>query len=222
MSLRKTFAIFAFSFLAMSAVQAGPVVVMETNKGNITIELNEEKAPGTVKNFLEYVDSGFYEGTIFHRVIKEFMIQGGGFVLDDEGKMKEKDNTREPIKNEAKNGLKNERGAIAMARTSEPHSATAQFFINTVDNENLDYPSFDNWGYAVFGKVIDGMDTVDKIAAVPTGGKFVSGGVMRDVPEEEVIIKSVKRKTEGAGEEKATEDAAKEKAADDSAEKKPE
>lgn len=175
-----------------SLVEAGPKVILETSKGNITLELNDEKAPETVKNFLQYVDDGFYDGVIFHRVISGFMVQGGGFAPDEEGAIKKKE-TRDPIQNEAKNGLKNERGTVAMARTSDPHSASAQFFINHKDNSNLDFPSFDGWGYAVFGKVVDGMDVVDAIAEVDTGTTAVEGRPMRDVPAENVTIKSAKR-----------------------------
>ena len=159
-------------------------VLIKTSMGEITVELDADKAPLSVANFLAYVDSGFYDGTIFHRVIPGFMIQGGGLNADFEKKA-----TREPIENEAKNGLKNVRGSIAMARTGDPHSATAQFFINHKDNPNLDYPSFDGWGYAVFGNVTTGMDVVDAIAAVDTGSR--SG--RRDVPRETVLIESMKR-----------------------------
>jgi cyclophilin family peptidyl-prolyl cis-trans isomerase len=159
-------------------------VLMQTSKGDITLELDADKAPDTVKNFLRYVDEGFYDGTIFHRVIKNFMIQGGGFTPD----MKQK-KTHEPVKNEAKNGLKNARGTVAMARTSDPHSATAQFFINHKNNDFLDYPGQDGWGYTVFGKVTGGMEVVDAIAVVPTG----TSGSFRDVPTETVTILSVKR-----------------------------
>ncbi len=159
-----------------------PRVVMETNYGRITIELYADKAPITVKNFLQYVDDKHYDGTIFHRVIADFMIQGGGF----EPGMKEK-KTRDPIKNEAGNGLKNERGTIAMARTPDPDSATSQFFINTVDNKKLDRANTkDNVGYAVFGRVIDGMDVVDAIRRVKTEE-------VGDVPVKDVIIRSVRR-----------------------------
>lgn len=172
-------------FALAGAAGAEPVVVlMKTSKGDVTLELDADKAPDTVGNFLRYVDEGFYDGTVFHRVIKNFMIQGGGFTPD----MKQK-KTRDPIRNEAKNGLKNLRGTVAMARTSDPHSATAQFFINHKDNEFLDYPGQDGWGYAVFGKVTGGMEVVDAIAAVPTG---TSGG-FRDVPTEPVTILSVTR-----------------------------
>ena len=152
-----------------------------TNHGNIDIELDFDKAPATAQNFQQYAEDGFYNGTIFHRVIPGFMIQGGGM----ESGMKEKD-TREPITNEADNGLKNARGTIAMARTSDPHSASAQFFINLVDNHFLNHTSKTNagWGYAVFGKVVAGMDIVDKIATVKTG----RSGMHRDVPQEEVVI----------------------------------
>ncbi len=159
-------------------------VLMKTNMGNIEIELNGDKAPVSVKNFLRYADEGFYNGTIFHRVINGFMIQGGGFSQD----LRRKKGHSE-IKNEAKNGLKNRRGTIAMARTNRPHSATSQFFINHVDNNNLDYPSFDGWGYAVFGKVTKGMQTVDKIADVHIKTKYG----MQNVPVEPVIIESVTR-----------------------------
>ena len=161
-----------------------PVVSIETELGDITIEIYPDRAPVTAANFLRYVDDGYYNDTIFHRVINNFMIQGGGLTAD----MNKKD-TRDPVENEAKNGLKNVRGSIAMARTNAPHSATSQFFINLKDNTNLDYPSFDSWGYAVFGKVTSGMDVVDAIANVATGVK--SG--RRDVPTETITIKSIKR-----------------------------
>jgi len=156
-------------------------VTLETTHGNIVIELDADKAPETVKNFLNYVNDGFYDGTIFHRVIKNFMIQGGGF----QPGMVQKP-TEAPIQNEANNGLANDRGTIAMARTGDPHSATAQFFINHADNAFLNHtsPSGQGWGYCVFGKVTDGMDTVDAIAAVSTGN---SGG-HADVPVEDVVI----------------------------------
>ena len=145
------------------AAEAAPKVRMKTSLGEMVIELYPEKAPKTVENFLKYVDDGFYKDTIFHRVIGNFMIQGGGF----DAKMQQKP-TRSPIPLESRNGLKNDRGTIAMARTSVPDSATAQFFINTVNNNGLNYPQPDGNGYAVFGKVIEGMDTVDKIAQVQT------------------------------------------------------
>ena len=167
-----------------SAAGAAPKVRMKTSLGDVVIELYPEKAPKTVANFLKYVDDGFYSDTIFHRVIPGFMIQGGGF----EKNMSQK-KTREPIELESRNGLKNDRGTIAMARTSVPNSATAQFFINTVNNNGLNYPQPDGNGYAVFGKVIEGLDTVDKIAGVKTG----RAGMHGDVPVEPVIIESVER-----------------------------
>jgi len=156
--------------------------VLHTTYGDITIELDTAKAPETAANFAQYVRDGFYNGTIFHRVIPNFMIQGGGF--DD--KMNQKP-TRAPIKNEADNGLSNQTGTLAMARTSDPHSASAQFFINVADNHFLDKArSQDGWGYAVFGKVVDGMDVVNKIKAVPTG----SSGFHQDVPRDTVLIET--------------------------------
>lgn len=168
------------------ADKKNPEVLLETTSGDILVELYPDKAPETVANFLRYVDEGFYDNTIFHRVIPGFMIQGGGMTT----KMSEKP-THEPVKNEADNGLKNERGAIAMARTMDPHSATAQFFINHADNNFLDHrsPTPDGWGYAVFGKVIDGMDVVDKIAKVKT--KSVGG--YDDVPTDMVLITKASR-----------------------------
>jgi len=199
-----------FLVLAAAAMMMGcgaesadknPVVVMETSKGTIKIELFADKAPITVKNFLSYVDDKFYDGTIFHRVMGNFMIQGGGF----EPGLKEKGKTKPPIKNESKNGLSNERGTIAMARLGDPHSATAQFYINVEDNngkgkikeQNLD-PNPSRSGYAVFGKVIEGMDVVDKIREVETGTKLgtIPDGrqiPMENVPVEDVVIKSVRR-----------------------------
>ena len=157
------------------------MVKFTTNHGAFTLELNAEKAPKTVANFLAYVEAGHYDNTIFHRIIKNFMIQGGGF----EPNMDQK-SCNAPIENEAANGLKNKRGTIAMARTNDPHSATAQFFINTVDNDFLDFkaPSGQGWGYCVFGEVTEGMDVVDKIRAVATGNK----GFHQDVPKEAVVI----------------------------------
>lgn len=162
-----------------------PVVLMKTSMGDIKLELYPQKAPKTVANFLSYVEDGFYDGTIFHRVIGNFMIQGGGFTLD----MKQKE-TKPSIPNEAGNGLKNLRGTIAMARTSDVNSATSQFFINVVDNPNLDHrdETPKGFGYAVFGKVIEGMDVVDKIKEVKTTTK----GYYGDVPVEPVIIQSLK------------------------------
>ena len=166
--------------ISMAAEQA-PRVRLETTMGNIVLELDREHAPATVDNFLAYANDGFYDGTIFHRVIGGFMIQGGGYTADLSRK-----ETRAPIKNEADNGLKNARGSIAMARTRDPHSASAQFFINVVDNAMLDYkaPDARGWGYAVFGRVAEGMDVVDKIRVQPTG---VQGG-FRDVPKKTITI----------------------------------
>jgi len=155
------------------------MITLKTNIGDIFIELDEENAPNTCANFKQYVEEGHFDGTIFHRVIDNFMIQGGGFQVG----MMEKD-TRAPIENEAKNGLSNETGTIAMARTMDPHSATAQFFINVADNKFLDYPGQDGWGYCVFGKVTEGMDVVNKIKGVETGNR--SGHA--DVPVEDIII----------------------------------
>lgn len=165
----------------VNAFAANPQVELKTSQGVIVLELDAEKAPKTTENFLQYVKDGFYNGMIFHRVIDGFMIQGGGFASG----MKEKA-TNAPIENEAGNGLKNARGTIAMARTSDPHSATAQFFINIVDNDFLDFraPSGSGWGYCVFGRVIEGMDVVDKIRKVRTGNK----GFHQDVPLEDVVI----------------------------------
>ena len=163
-----------------------PVVLLETTSGDILIELYPDKAPKTVENFLQYVDSGFYKNTLFHRVIPGFMIQGGGYTA----RMEEKP-TQAPVQNEANNGLANERGTIAMARTMEPHSATAQFFINLVDNDFLNFrgESPQGWGYCVFGKVTEGMDVVDKIAKVKTK----SQGMHDDVPVDLVIITNASR-----------------------------
>jgi peptidyl-prolyl cis-trans isomerase A (cyclophilin A) len=166
-----------------SAQGTAPRVALETSEGRIVIELAPKEAPKTVDNFLAYVKSGHYDGTVFHRVIPTFMIQGGGFGPD----MAER-STRPPIPIESKNGLKNARGTVAMARRGDPNSATAQFFINVVDNASLDYPSFDGHGYAVFGKVVEGMDVVDKIKAVPTGNR----GRYQNVPLTPVTIKSAR------------------------------
>lgn len=166
------------------AAADGVRVLMKTSLGEIELELDTERAPLSSENFLRYVDEGFYNGTVFHRVINSFMIQGGGFTPDLVSKK-----THAPIRNEAANGLKNERGSIAMARTTDPHSATSQFFINHVDNEALDYPGQDGWGYAVFGRVSSGMETVDRIADVFT----VTRGRYANVPEKPVLIESVTR-----------------------------
>jgi peptidyl-prolyl cis-trans isomerase A (cyclophilin A) len=179
------------------AAEKNPVVVMETSLGTIKIELDPDKAPITVKNFLDYVDAKFYDGTIFHRVIPTFMIQGGGFepAFSKAKEVKEataaEKKTREPIKNEGRNGLSNVRGTIAMARTNNPDSATAQFFINVKDNSATLDPNARSAGYAVFGKVIEGMDVVDKIKKVET--KVLIPDIFEDVPVENVVIKSVRR-----------------------------
>ncbi len=170
---------------ANTAAQDNPTVVVATSLGNITLELFRDQAPVTVDNFVQYANDGFFAGTVFHRVIQQFMIQGGGLTADLQQK-----STRDPIRNEATNGLSNERGTIAMARTNVVDSATAQFFINTVNNaRSLDHTGTDarSFGYAVFGRVTDGMDVVDRIAAVPTG----SQGPHRDVPLEPVVITGV-------------------------------
>ena len=169
-----------------------PVVVLDTTAGPITVELDRTKAPITVDNFLKYVDAGFYDGLIFHRVIPGFMIQGGGFTdkLDEKS-----EGMRPPIQNEARNGLSNVRGTIAMARTSNPNSATSQFFINLVDNRSSLDRNAESAGYAVFGKVSAGMTAVDTIARVPTGRKTApSGQSFDDVPLQPIIIKSARRK----------------------------
>jgi peptidyl-prolyl cis-trans isomerase B (cyclophilin B) len=158
------------------------MVVLKTNHGDIKLELDAENAPATVANFLQYVRDGHYDNTVFHRVIDGFMVQGGGM----EPGMKQKP-TRAPVANEATNGLKNRKYTVAMARTSEPHSATAQFFINVADNDFLDYkaPNANGWGYCVFGKVVEGQDVVDRIRAVPTA----NSGFHQNVPKEDVVIK---------------------------------
>ena len=180
MKVRTLFTAFAALFGAAAAHAANPVVVLETNKGDIKIELFEDKSPITVKNFLQYVDDKHYDGLVFHRVISNFMIQGGGYDVD----LKER-KTRAPIKNESGNGVPNKRGYIAMARTSDLDSATSQFYINVKDN-----PFLDENKYCAFGKVIDGMDVVDKIKESPTGAK---GKFRQDCPKEDVIIKKVRR-----------------------------
>ncbi len=167
---------------------ADPVVEVSTNHGTFSIELDPAKAPNTVENFLRYVDAKHYDHTLFHRVIPTFMVQGGGFDLQ-----LEKRPTQPPIHNEADNGLRNTRGTVAMARTGDPHSATAQFFVNVTDNAFLDHKAKDGqgWGYAVFGRVIEGMDVVDKIKAVKTGA---SGPFAKDAPVEPVVIQQVRRR----------------------------
>ena len=180
--LWKPLVVLSVAAASPGAAAADPQVDMKTSLGTIRLELYPAKAPKTVANFLQYAKDGQFNGTIFHRVIPNFMIQGGGF----DKAMKQKP-TRAPIENEAKNGLKNDLGTIAMARTSDPHSASAQWFINTKNNDFLNYPGQDGWGYAVFGKVVSGMDVVNKIAKVPTG----SSGMHQDVPREPVVIESV-------------------------------
>ncbi len=172
--------------LLMAANDDAPKIRMETSSGTLVIELDAKNAPETTKNFLIYVDDGFYDGTIFHRVIKGFMIQGGGYDRDFKQRP-----TLPPIQNEADNGLKNERGTIAMARTGDPHSATAQFFINSVDNDFLDHreKSPQGWGYAVFGKVIEGLEVIDAISGVATG----SHGPHSDVPQSQILILKAER-----------------------------
>ena len=171
--------------VSLNTFAENPKVTIDTDKGSVIIELYADKAPDTVKNFLRYAEAGKYDGTIFHRIIKGFMNQGGGF--DQEYK---KIDTFPPIKNEADNGLKNSRGTIAMARTGDPHSATNQFFINTADNANLNHTgkTVRGWGYCVFGKIVDGMDVMDKISIAKTsaGGPFSS-----DVPVETITIRKV-------------------------------
>jgi len=164
-----------------AAPAAATRVAFDTSEGRIVVDVRADKAPKTVANFLQYVNEGFYDGTIFHRVIDGFMIQGGGFTPGLSQKP-----TRPPIASESTNGLKNVRGSIAMARTSDPNSATSQFFINVVDNNKLDYPSFDGTGYTVFGSVVQGMDVVDKIRVVPVGQR----GPYGDVPVTAVVIKT--------------------------------
>ena len=177
-------AVSAVFFPGFAAAADDVNVEIETNLGTITLRLDAARAPVTVKNFTNYAKAGFYDGTIFHRVIDGFMIQGGGFTPD----MKQKE-THDPIENEAANGLKNDKYTIAMARTSYPHSATSQFFINTTDNDFLNYtmPSPQGWGYAVFGKVVTGTDVVDAIGKVRTSRR----GMFSDVPVEDVVIEKV-------------------------------
>lgn len=190
-SIAPTLAAFALSFAGLTGTtpaqtvsDAKPVkIVMETSKGTIEIELDAAKAPISAANFVNYVKKGFYDGLIFHRVIPNFMVQGGGFTPDMQQKP-----TDGNIENEAKNGLKNVKGTLAMARTSVPHSASSQFFINLKDNSFLDYPGQDGWGYCVFGKVTKGMEVVDAMATVATAQKGPHG----DVPVEPIVIKSAK------------------------------
>ncbi|MDB5887238.1 MAG: peptidyl-prolyl cis-trans isomerase [Rhodocyclales bacterium] len=182
---RKTvLAIFGFILAAGAWASDAPRVKFDTSLGSFTVELNAEKAPKSVANFLKYVEDKQYDNTIFHRVIPGFMAQGGGF-----GKDMQQKSTRAPIDNESKNGLRNVTGSIAMARTSDPNSATSQFFINFVDNKMLDYPSPDGVGYAVFGKVIEGMDVVNKMATIPTG---MGTNGMGDVPRTPIVVNSAR------------------------------
>jgi len=175
-----------FSMGAERANAENPKIVLDTSKGKIILELFPAKAPETVKNFLAYVESNFYDGTIFHRVIPNFMIQGGGFTADFKKKA-----GSEPIQNEADNGLKNQRGTIAMARTADPHSATSQFFINSIDNDFLNHKGKtpQEWGYVVFGRVLEGFDVVDAISEVKT----TTRGMFRNVPVEAVVIRSARQ-----------------------------
>lgn len=199
--MRLVAALFGLTALLPGLLLANPQVRLETTAGPITIELYEEKAPQSVANFLQYVDSGFYDGTLFHRVIQGFMIQGGGF--DKNGQRKA---TQAPIQNEADNGLSNQRGTLAMARTGDPHSATAQFFINQVDNRSLDHSGKNarGWGYAVFGKVTDGMTVVDNIAREQTTTQRLGGMMARDVPAVPIIITRAYRLDQN-GQEKGSE-----------------
>jgi len=177
MKLKHLFILSAAAVVPAGALGADPQVDLKTNLGTIRLELYPAKAPKSVENFLQYVRDGHFNGTVFHRVIDNFMIQGGGF--DKSNKQKA---TRGPIANEAKNGLKNDLGTLAMARTPEPHSASAQFFINVKNNDFLNYPGQDGWGYAVFGKVVSGLEVVMKISKTPTGPN--------DVPRQPVIVES--------------------------------
>lgn len=183
-----SFVLLTFVLNAMAvekpAAAGNPVAVMETTLGTVTIELFEKEAPLSVKNFLDYAAGGFYENTIFHRVIPGFMAQGGGFTADRKQKP-----TRDPVRNEAVNGLKNDRGTIAMARTSAPDSATSQFFINVVNNDMLNRPNPDGHGYAVFGKVVKGMDVIDRIVNAKTRSVNM---VFQNLPEQAIVIKSVR------------------------------
>lgn len=181
--MHRFFFLIATLFISLNVFAANPQVEMKTSQGTIVIELYPEKAPKTVENFLRYVKDSFYKDTVFHRVIDGFMIQGGGMTAS----MQEKP-TRDPIQNEAKNGLKNDAGTIAMARTGDPHSASAQFFINLQANNSLNFPNPDGWGYAVFGKVIQGFDVVQKIGKTKTG----NAGFHQDVPTTPIVIQSVK------------------------------
>ncbi|PKO56819.1 MAG: peptidyl-prolyl cis-trans isomerase A [Betaproteobacteria bacterium HGW-Betaproteobacteria-21] len=180
---KQVIALIALVSCTLSAFAANPMIELKTNQGEIVVEVFADKAPKSAANFTQYVKDGHYNGTVFHRVIDGFMVQGGGF----DAQMNQK-TTRPPIENEATNGLKNLPGTLAMARTSDPHSASSQFFINLVPNTFLDYPSRDGWGYAVFGKVVRGMDVVEKIAKVRTANP----GLHQNVPVEPVIIESAR------------------------------
>ena len=184
----------ALASTALSALAANPMVELKTSQGEIVVEVFADKAPKSAENFVQYVKDGFYDGTVFHRVIDGFMVQGGGF----DAEMNQK-STRAPIENEARNGLRNEVGTLAMARTADPHSASSQFFINLVANTALDYPSRDGWGYAVFGKVVKGLDVVETIAKLPTANR----GFHQNVPVEAVIVNSA-RVLEPAAEKRST------------------
>jgi len=168
-----------------SAAEKNPVVLMETSMGSFKIELFAKEAPISTKNFLAYVNSGYYKGTTFHRIIPGFMAQGGGLTAE----LQPKPGDQPPIKNEADNGLKNDRGTIAMARSGDPNSATSQFFINVVNNDKLNRPNPDGFGYAVFGKVVEGMDVVDKIVSAP---QFRKNSVFQNVPNTPIVIKNAK------------------------------
>ena len=196
--------IIAFS-LSFNLFAANPKVLMETSKGNVTLELYSDKAPKSVENFLAYVNSGAYDETIFHRVIKKFMNQGGGFTTDYKKK-----ETNDPIPNEADNGLKNKRGTVAMARTNAPHSATNQFFVNTADNVFLDHKekSMRGWGYTVFGVVVSGMDVMDRMESVKTGA---AGPFKQDAPQEQIIIFKMTEIKPAVAEKPVEKDTAKEK-----------
>ncbi len=197
--MKRHFLLLLAALVPSFALAQNPTVEIKTNQGTITVELFKDKAPVSVENFLKYVDKKFYDGTVFHRVMSTFMIQGGGFAKKDDGKHEQKE-VNAPIKNEADNGLKNDRGTLAMARTNAPDSATSQFFINVVDNAGLNKPRPDGAGYAVFGKVTAGLEVVDKIKAVPVATKplMARGGdgalheaPMQNVPVTDVVIESI-------------------------------
>ena len=197
--MKRHFLLLLAALVPSFALAQNPTVEIKTNQGTITVELFKDKAPISVENFLKYVDKKFYDGTVFHRVMSTFMIQGGGFAKKDDGKHEQKE-VNAPIKNEADNGLKNDRGTLAMARTNAPDSATSQFFINVVDNAGLNKPRPDGAGYAVFGKVTAGLEVVDKIKAVPVATKpLMARGAdgalheapMQNVPVTDVVIESI-------------------------------